>query len=441
MKKLYTFAFGMMLAGLGFQANAAVTDLPVAADPEEGTTLTYSEMTDTKILVKWGEGAPLFYNTDAYPYYDEYDNCLFLDLLINGEETYDIVPAVIVSQEEDGQVISSYLEISVAESMGWEWYPEDYGDSFELSVIMPGGCIFVGEDGGDENADLTLNYNIGEGGNGGGTVTKYLPDPTFDLAEGNTLFICFDQQIEIVGGGSTVNAQMFVPGEGLPIDVQLFGPTTWIPDAVEGTTPEYNDNALILNLTSYISQYGDGTYRVFLNSTGVITSADGSLINDTFQWSGSLVKTLEPINYDLFEISGDVITLVYSGEVSVNPENEIDIVIYNTVNIDEPTITVSSENISIDETTVCIDLSSFELTDGDNYYLEIPEGYFLIGEEFINALVEESFDYETVGVNVIDQEHDNSSIYNINGVKIGNNLNGVSNGIYIINGKKILVRK
>ena len=40
---------------------------------------------------------------------------------------------------------------------------------------------------------------------------------------------------------------------------------------------------------------------------------------------------------------------------------------------------------------------------------------------------------------VIEGEKD-STVYNLNGVKVGDSVNGLTPGIYVVNGKKLLVK-
>ncbi len=50
-----------------------------------------------------------------------------------------------------------------------------------------------------------------------------------------------------------------------------------------------------------------------------------------------------------------------------------------------------------------------------------------------------NFDGETTGINSIETEAAvNGKVYNLNGQYVGNSLNGLKKGIYVVNGKKVI---
>ena len=50
-----------------------------------------------------------------------------------------------------------------------------------------------------------------------------------------------------------------------------------------------------------------------------------------------------------------------------------------------------------------------------------------------------NFDGETTGINNIETEATvNGKVYNLNGQYVGNSLNGLKKGIYVVNGKKVI---
>lgn len=436
MKKIYSLALGLLLSSIGMSASAAVTGLPIYADPESDSSFTFDEISSTRIQVIWGDGAPLYYNPDSFPYYDDVDDCLYLDLLVNGE-VMDYIPAEIVSQVEGGQTKFSFLEINVSGGYAWDWIPEDYGYDFTLEVFMPEGCIFVGQDGGDVNQDMTLTYNIGEGSE----TPKDLPNPKFDLAYGDTLFIYWDQEIQIVDGSHTVQAQMYYPGSaGNTTAVELLGPTTWVPGMSEGSQAPCHDNALMLNLAPYVAQYGAGKYQVIVFRDGVIASADGMQLNTMFSSPSIQLETSRtPINVTSYTFTTDAVTLVYDYDVAINPDNESDILVFSLVDSNQE-YRLTANDITINGNTVVIDLSSCDFVEGEHYYYELPEGFFLVGSEFVNASMEGEFAIDSSAVNAIGAGFDNAPVYNLQGVKVSENLKSLRKGLYIVNGKKVLVK-
>lgn len=56
-----------------------------------------------------------------------------------------------------------------------------------------------------------------------------------------------------------------------------------------------------------------------------------------------------------------------------------------------------------------------------------------------NAAAKLNFDVETTGINSIETEAAvNGKVYNLNGQYVGNSLNGLKKGIYVVNGKKVI---
>ncbi|MCH5223065.1 MAG: hypothetical protein J1E82_03415, partial [Muribaculaceae bacterium] len=94
---------------------------------------------------------------------------------------------------------------------------------------------------------------------------------------------------------------------------------------------------------------------------------------------------------------------------------------------------------------ITVDLNNLDLAAGD-YSLVIGEGYVdVISEDYeyweSNPEIVYEFTVETSGVNAIGIEKD-AAIYTIQGVKVNTtDLNNLNNGIYIIGGKKVVIRK
>ncbi len=100
----------------------------------------------------------------------------------------------------------------------------------------------------------------------------------------------------------------------------------------------------------------------------------------------------------------------------------------------------------VDGNTINLSLkSSYELEDG-NYVVWIPEGYFLFdGKECADIKVYFD-DVVFVGINDINVDLNNLTIFNINGVLIKNNanindLNNLDAGVYVVNGRKVIINK
>lgn len=117
-----------------------------------------------------------------------------------------------------------------------------------------------------------------------------------------------------------------------------------------------------------------------------------------------------------------------------------------TIYIDNANITTLGASYTINLTSL---ITKGYLTNG-SYTLVLPEGWSFLydaeGFEYINP--EQYIDIEisngaTTGVESIDAVNTNDSkvIFNLQGVKVNSDVNALSNGIYIIDGKKVVVRK
>ncbi|MCH5223278.1 MAG: hypothetical protein J1E82_04490 [Muribaculaceae bacterium] len=99
---------------------------------------------------------------------------------------------------------------------------------------------------------------------------------------------------------------------------------------------------------------------------------------------------------------------------------------------------------SEDYDALVIDVTDMELASGV-YTLVIPEGSIYLEDDdwnaYTNANEEYTFSYDAVsGINAIGTDNESLTIYNLNGVKVSGDRKQLSNGIYIINGQKVVIR-
>ena len=101
-----------------------------------------------------------------------------------------------------------------------------------------------------------------------------------------------------------------------------------------------------------------------------------------------------------------------------------------------------SEEVTINKANeLVIDLTSF----APGYYeVVIPEGLVFVtedGEKYINSDIWLEYTIsKSDGVTSIQVNNASSQIYNLNGVKSGDSLTNLKRGIYVINGKKVMVK-
>ena len=77
--------------------------------------------------------------------------------------------------------------------------------------------------------------------------------------------------------------------------------------------------------------------------------------------------------------------------------------------------------------------------DGDNVVLQYSDNTSDIGDM---SLVTLSFTYQTTGISQVEgiKQALQGKVYNLQGQYVGSSLQGLSKGVYIINGKKVIIK-
>lgn len=77
--------------------------------------------------------------------------------------------------------------------------------------------------------------------------------------------------------------------------------------------------------------------------------------------------------------------------------------------------------------------------DGDNVVLQYADKTSDIGDM---SLVTLSFTYQTTGISQVEdiKKALQGKVYNLQGQYVGSSLQGLSKGVYIINGKKVIIK-
>lgn len=78
--------------------------------------------------------------------------------------------------------------------------------------------------------------------------------------------------------------------------------------------------------------------------------------------------------------------------------------------------------------------------DGDNVVLQYSDNTSDIGGDM--SLVTLSFTYQTTGISQVEdiKKALRGKVYNLQGQYVGSSLQGLSKGVYIINGKKVIIK-
>lgn len=98
----------------------------------------------------------------------------------------------------------------------------------------------------------------------------------------------------------------------------------------------------------------------------------------------------------------------------------------------------SKQTVKIDG--LLIEKTVSEITfDGDNVVLQYADN---TSDQADMSLVTLSFTYQTTGISQIEgiKQALQGKVYNLQGQYVGSSLQGLSKGVYIINGKKVIIK-
>ena len=284
-------------------------------------------------------------------------------------------------------------------------------------------------------------------------------EPTYMSAEPNiyyeadlsmpALFIYWTESLEAIDEDVELEATLTTPtGNTITVPCSI---TTFYPEVEdepgmgEGSTTVASDNALMIHMNQYVAMYGEGEYAVSIAS--IVQNAAG-------EWN-------QPINNYEFEVTvpaalaqatvtpesgtdfaeGDEVsfTLAYDGVVSLNEDAEQVLYVYEGTDAYELQLDwVNAGNIiyaNANADSIIIDLGD-ELPVG-YYNLTFYEGAITVdgvenATEDIMFTVGDPSAIHSIGAGLNGDE----VIYNLQGQKVKN----PTKGLYIINGKKVLVK-
>ena len=262
--------------------------------------------------------------------------------------------------------------------------------------------------------------------------------PTLEIDNDETLpsaVLYWNEVIQYADEEATSVAATLVTPNSKEVEVSLALTSYW-PDAVEGDQVA-GDNALILPLGTYISEYGEGEYTLKVPAE-VVMNEDGkynNAIDETFTFNYATKPSLEAI----IAVSADQIVISWENETIelYNPGND-DIQIMPADYSSEAVRLNVGQGVSVSETSITIDLTSLDIVKDVEYELIVPEDFVQIGEEKVgNEMIDYTFTALASAISAIGDEMGKAAIYNLQGVKVANPTKG---GIYIINGKKVILK-
>lgn len=473
MKKFYTFSM-MVLAVSSLSLNAQSLPEPSLIVPMPGSTAIDVDQLQ-EFTIDWGTEIALTdgLSTTEKSFYGSYSLLEFTNLLISsGEKGPEITAEEYVLVNVEGydylqQLIMGLYTTSVEgdessikatglQCLGWGMYD---GEPISLSAVegeitieIPAGIVMNADNSSIVNERAQFSFKLYEFFNGS---ASFSPTPSNLLSE-NVSYSPEDLKA-----------------------VTVTWPSSNITILTGNISPSGSSNyPFVKPGSSHGEDMGNGTVdKTIVIEEKYISFTKTALIVD-LSWlsAGDWVLEipagfviLEGENDDYVNGAGDNCTYlvnVYDGEVSfkmidniisvsweeatnliINPELNILIQGGNENNVDF-SLGLSSSEITVNEEKTLIlinltDLTPDQLPSG-YYKLIIPENYVTFevnGNEIGNTTISYSFEFTNRAGAVSNIGTDSEKVsfgYNLNGVKV--DVNQMKNGIYVINGKKVLIK-
>lgn len=417
----------------------------VSANPEEGLNEPYIEDPN-------GRGYNLMWNKEITA--NESGNGVNVDLsnILTVGNTYDLlIPqgyfllTVNGSQYTSAEIIS---EVSLSSTSGDDNNGDDEGDNGDDEGDN-------GDDEGDNGDDEPGDDQPGDDQPGDDEPgTPETPDTmTSEATQVNSTITADDMAVELTWAEtvSIVDAETL----SIPVyyDEELVGElsATYVNLVAAGasepgieTLAETGDEGtvmyLLLGAAGVVKEYGEYTVEL---PEGIVANADGEVNQAqtlTVTYVAGVEGVVTPESGTEFELGEEVVvSIAFTGKVEVVESEDAPVLLTDYAEYDEQ-LAWEEDVVYVEGNAVVINLGT-ELEPG-TYYLSFRAGSVTV-DGAPNVAVEDYeivvLEGETDGIHSIGAElNGNETIYNLKGVKVSkNNLN---KGIYIINGKKVMVK-
>lgn len=352
------------------------------------------------------------------------------------------------------------LEVTAtADGNGFTADLSEYEEGVYKITIPEGALIF------DDNLLLStdLNYYV-KIFSGMATGEVVYPESSFASNFSNVMFSWGGAEITFVNTENK-NVTIELPNyESIKVEATLEysqageGPNEPNQDPGDGPVvdPQADEadvyNVLVVDMSSVIEEYGYGRYYIKVPE-GLVQNSDRQ-INPAQTYDMAVypiseekaVITVTEDNNLLVSFTGyEAIESTYANSIQIkDADGEI---------VTEPFIWFMSND---DFTALTTTIYTSELEDGE-YQLVIPEANLMLitpNYEYTYLNAEQTFEFQIENgvVSPVEDETDTDAVgslvneavvegvYNMQGVKVGNDLNGLAKGLYIVNGKKVIVR-
>ena len=274
-----------------------------------------------------------------------------------------------------------------------------------------------------EGEATQVNFEISEAD----TVLELLWPETVYMQDTEVLEIPVYYEGELVGNLSSTYINLVGDGDVAPANATR-------AESGESGTVMY----VLLGASSLLED--PGTYTVIIPE-GMVANADGQ-INKPQEFEVVYVVQAEgvisPESGTIYAYGEDVvITITYDGMVEISYSEDAPVIVSNYADYDE-SLEWTADVLYVEGNTIVINLGN-ELTPG-YYYLSLREAQVTV-DGAANAPI---YDYMfqvaegESGISTVGTSEGVNNVYNLNGVKV--NQNNLKAGVYIINGKKVVVK-
>lgn len=339
----------------------------------------------------------------------------------------------------------------------------------QLYTILMGGSRFVYEKDGDNyiNEQLWSNYFAWSGLPEGEMLEG--PGSMTSTSVPAAVFTWNYETITIADAELGVTAYWgypeYGPEYGDVIEIPLSALTLTTVENPDGKTAEGEYNALKIELAEYLTECVGQTVTVVIPA-GLVKNAAG-LVNpeQDFEFriiglSDSPVSCDETYDDGVYELTWVNVGMFgyYTLNNAVAPEmylldsegEKVATIKYSATPADGCFWTEASFIHGLPG-YVYVSVNGFEIPSGE-YTLMVPEGLFILTDEYYNTTLSQLFTAEvdvvgSAGVEMTTADKNGVvRVYNLQGVKVmetmdASDVNNLGAGLYIVNGKKVLIKK
>lgn len=342
---------------------------------------------------------------------------------------------------ENAISIAAWNDFPVA-SDGFSWQPGEY------TLTIPAGVVCLASDLTVTNTEFTTVITVVKENYSSANVSPAIHG-TYTPAQLSEVTLTWKNNggdlCTLTPGSGNVTYQLVSSGE-----TSVDGGNSAKMQVLESDKITIDGTKLILDFSG-LTEYG--TYDITVPAGFVIMNGNmiGTAVSITYNVTDKATMD-EAMQLTPSKSEGTFMVFTYDENVTLNDDVNALFAINDYFMKDPQTIPASAVTIYSDAEmenaveageVITIDLSDYlTVDDAENMvYVKLPEGLFVNAEGLVNPEQILSFEYtpDTTGINSINGENGVNEIYNLQGIKM--NASQLPAGLYIINGKKVVIRK